>query len=52
MPNGEMTMHGDVTRTVAQMIVNLLTINGNARYEITGLDVVPPTGPQYVFLVN
>ena len=52
MSNGQMTMHGNVTRTVAQMIVNLLTIEGDARYEITGLDVAPPTGPQYVYLVN
>jgi hypothetical protein len=52
IPNGPMKMHGDVTRTVGQMIVDTLEINGNARYRITGEDVRPATGPQFVYLVN
>lgn len=52
VPNGELVMHGDVRRTVGRIIVDTQTISGNAQYVITGDDVPPPTGPQFVYLVN
>jgi len=52
VPNGGLDMHGNVDRTVGRIIVETQRVNGNAHYVITGDDVPPPGGPQYVFLVN
>ena len=52
VPNGELEMHGTVDRTVGRIIVETQRVSGNAHYVITGDDVPPPDGPQYVFLVN
>jgi hypothetical protein len=52
VPNGELKMHGDVARMVGRIIVDTQTIAGTAEYIITGDDVPPPTGPQFVYLVN
>jgi hypothetical protein len=52
VPNGELKMHGTVARTIGRIIVDTQTIAGDSHYIITGLDLPPPTGPQFVYLVN
>lgn len=49
---GHLDMAGTPGKKIGRIIVNTLEVNGTAGFVITGLDVPPPTGPNYVYLVE
>lgn len=52
IPRGHLDLGGNPGKKIGRIVVNTLECIGNAGFTITGLNVPPPTGPKYVYLVQ
>jgi Flp pilus assembly protein TadG len=49
---GTLDMSGTPGKKIGRMVVNELAVSGTCGFTMTGINVPPPTGPDYVFLVQ
>jgi Flp pilus assembly protein TadG len=52
LPDAPLSLGGNVGRTFGRLIVGTLSLSGNPTITVSGMHVPPPTGPQFVYLIQ